>query len=48
MMLEIDNLPHELLLGRQTENSETFENIAANYPALTTDDMEAIREALNL
>ena len=27
---------------------ETFEDIAADYPALTTDDLEAIREALNL
>lgn len=29
-------------------NGETFENIAADYSALTTDDLEAIREALNL
>ena len=29
-------------------NGETFEDIAADYPALTTDDLEAIREALNL
>lgn len=28
-------------------NGETFEDIAADYPALTTDDLEAIREALN-
>ena len=26
---------------------EAFEDIAADYPALTTDDLEAIREALN-
>lgn len=28
-------------------NGEVFEDIAADYPALTTDDLEAIREALN-
>lgn len=26
---------------------EAFEGVAADYPALTTDDLEAIREALN-
>ena len=29
-------------------NGETFEDIAADYPVLTMDDLEAIREALNL
>ncbi len=29
-------------------NGEVFEDIAADYPALTTDDLESIREALNL
>ena len=29
-------------------NGEAFEDIAADYPALTTDDLEAIREVLNL
>ena len=29
------------------KNGEVFEDIAADYPALTTDDLEAIREALN-
>lgn len=29
-------------------NGEVFEDIAADYPALTTDDLEAIRAALNL
>lgn len=29
-------------------NGESVEDIAADYPALTTDDLEAIREALNL
>ena len=27
-------------------NGEVFEDIASDYPALTTDDFEAIREAL--
>ena len=27
---------------------ETFEDIAADYPALTTDDLEAIQKALEL
>lgn len=30
------------------KNGEVFDDIAADYPALTTDDLEAIREALNL
>lgn len=30
------------------KNGEGIEDIAADYPALTTDDLEAIREALNL
>lgn len=30
------------------KNGEVFEDIVADYPALTTDDLEAIREALNL
>lgn len=29
------------------KNGEAFEDIAADYPALTTDDLEAIRETLN-
>ena len=29
-------------------NGEAFEDIAADYPALTTDDLEAIRGALNV
>lgn len=28
-------------------NGEDFAEIAADYPALTADDLEAIREALN-
>ena len=29
-------------------NGEAFEDIAADYPALTTDDLETVREALNI
>ena len=29
-------------------NGESFEDIAADYPALTVDDLDAIRSALNL
>ena len=29
-------------------NGETFEDIAADYPALTTDDLETIRTALGV
>ena len=28
------------------KNGEVFEDIAADYPALTTDDIETIREAM--
>ena len=28
-------------------NGEAFEDIAADYPALTVDDLDAIRDALN-
>ena len=30
------------------KNGEDFADIAADYTALTTDDLEAIREALNV
>ena len=30
------------------KNGEAFEDIAADYPALTTDDLEAICESLNM
>lgn len=30
------------------KNGEDFDDIATDYPALTTDDLEAIREALNM
>ena len=30
------------------KNGETFEEIAEEYPRLTTDDLETIREALNV
>ena len=29
-------------------NGEAFEDIAADYPALTVEDLEAIRDALNV
>lgn len=29
------------------KNGEEFEDIASDYPALTIDDLEAIREVLN-
>ena len=29
-------------------NGASFEDIATDYPALTTDDLEAIRSALNV
>lgn len=29
-------------------NGESFEDIAADYPSLTVDDLDAIREALNV
>ena len=29
-------------------NGESFEDIAADYPVMTTDDLEAIRAALNV
>lgn len=29
-------------------NDESFESIAADYPALTTDDLEAIRAAIGM
>lgn len=30
------------------KNGEDFSDIAADYPALTTDDLEAIRKELNV
>ena len=30
------------------KNGEDFADIAADYPALTTEDLESIREALNV
>ena len=34
--------------GIRIANGEDFADIAADYPALTTDDLEAIRGALNM
>ena len=33
--------------GIRLSNGEIFEEIAADYPALTTDDLEAIQAGLN-
>ena len=33
--------------GIRMEQGEDFDDIAADYPALTADDLEAIRAALN-
>ena len=46
--VEIVSMKEEGISVDIDENGETFEDIAADYPALTTDDLEAIREALNL
>lgn len=29
-------------------NGETFENISADYPAITQDDLETIRDSMNI
>lgn len=34
--------------GIRIANGENFEDIAADYPVLTTDDLNAIHDALNL
>lgn len=36
-----------LAFNIRIKNGEAFEDIAADYPALTLDDLAAIREALN-
>ena len=40
------------IMGRafriRIKNGDAFEDIAADYPALTTDVLEAIRESLNV
>lgn len=35
------------VFSRRINQGETFEDIAADYPKLTADDLEQIREALN-
>lgn len=35
------------VFARRMANGETFEEVAADYPKLTTEDLEQIREALN-
>lgn len=32
---------------RRMANGETFEEVAADYPKLTAEDLEQIREAMN-
>lgn len=35
------------IFSRRMANGETFEDITADYPKLTAEDLEQIREALN-
>lgn len=35
------------VFSRRMANGETFEDIAADYPKLTAENLEQIREALN-
>lgn len=35
------------VFGRRMSAGETFEEIAADYPKLTSEDLEQIRNALN-
>ena len=49
-MKTLNNLRMKIMVRAfriRIENGEAFEDIAADYPALTTDDLEAIKEALN-
>lgn len=48
-MKTLNNLRMKIMVRAfriRIENGEAFEDIAADYPALTTDDLEAIKEAL--
>ena len=50
-MKTLNSLMLKIMVGAfkiRIKNGEVFEDIAADYPALTTDDLEAIRAALNL
>lgn len=49
-MKTLNNLRMKIMVRAfriRIENGEAFEDIAADYPALTTDDLEAIKETLN-
>ena len=49
-MKTLNNLKMKIMVRAfriRIENGENIEDIAADYPALTTDDLEAIKEALN-
>lgn len=49
-MKTLNNLKMKIMVRAfriRIENRENIEDIAADYPALTTDDLEAIKEALN-
>lgn len=48
-MKTLNNLRMKIMVRAfriRIENGEAFEDIAADYPALTVDDLEAIKEAL--
>lgn len=48
-MKTLNNLKMKIMVRAfriRIKNGEDFEDIAADYPALTVDDLEAIKEAL--
>lgn len=50
IMKTLNNLKMKIMVRAfciRIKNGEAFEDIAADYPALTTDDLEAIKEVLN-
>lgn len=50
MMVTLNSLKMKIMVRAfriRIGNGETFEDIAADYPALTIDDLDAIRNALN-
>lgn len=49
-MRTLNNLKMKIMVRAfriRIRNGEDFADIAADYPALTVDDLDAIREALN-
>lgn len=49
-MKTLNNLKMKIMVRAfriRIRNGESFEDIAADYPALTVDDLTAIRDALN-